>query len=453
MSRKRASPPIRHSWRFFSNLIIFLCVFLCLFAFVRLHFQSSISTSPSYSTLHDHDDHHFEGPPKIAFLFLVRKDLPLDFLWGAFFKNGDAANLSIYIHSEPRFVFDETTTSSAFFYGRQLTNSIQVVWGESSMIMAERLLLEKALEDPANQRFILLSDSCIPLYEFSYIYNAVMSSPKSFNGDAANLSIYIHSEPRFVFDETTTSSAFFYGRQLTNSIQVVWGESSMIMAERLLLEKALEDPANQRFILLSDSCIPLYEFSYIYNAVMSSPKSFVDSFININEDRYDPKMSPAIPEEKWRKGSQELGFRFMFPWLTSLQNPHNCIPDEHYVPTLLAMSGLEDELERRSLTYTLWNHSAVRNDTKSWHPITFDRDDASPQEIKKIKDINHVYYESENRTAQCTINSKLTPCFLFARKFTYGAAIRVLTMGLVGPYDFLALSKATASKRKSKQYT
>nr|XP_023887086.1 uncharacterized protein LOC111999199 [Quercus suber] len=212
MSRKRASPPIRHSWRFFSNLIIFLCVFLCLFAFVRLHFQSSISTSPSYSTLHDHDDHHFEGPPKIAFLFLVRKDLPLDFLWGAFFKNGDAANLSIYIHSEPR----------------------------------------------------------------------------------------------FVFDETTTSSAFFYGRQLTNSIQVVWGESSMIMAERLLLEKALEDPANQRFILLSDSCIPLYEFSYIYNAVMSSPKSFVDSFININEDRYDPKMSPAIPEEKWRKGSQVL---------------------------------------------------------------------------------------------------------------------------------------------------
>ena len=49
------------------------------------------------------------------------------------------------------------------------------------------------------------------------------------------------------------------------------------------------------------------------------------------------------------------------------------------------MSGLEDELDRRSLTYTLWNHSAMRNDTKSWHPITFDRDDASPQEIKKIK--------------------------------------------------------------------
>lgn len=35
-------------------------------------------------------------------------------------------------------------------------------------------------------------------------------------------------------------------------MQVVWGESSMIEAERLLLEEALGDPANQRFLLLSD---------------------------------------------------------------------------------------------------------------------------------------------------------------------------------------------------------
>lgn len=28
----------------------------------------------------------FDGPPKIAFLFLVRRNVPLDFLWGAFFQ-------------------------------------------------------------------------------------------------------------------------------------------------------------------------------------------------------------------------------------------------------------------------------------------------------------------------------------------------------------------------------
>ena len=37
--------------------------------------------------------------------------------------------------------------------------------------------------------------------------------------------------------------------------QVLWGESSMIQAERLLLAAALEDPANQRFVLLSDRLV------------------------------------------------------------------------------------------------------------------------------------------------------------------------------------------------------
>lgn len=38
-------------------------------------------------------------------------------------------------------------------------------------------------------------------------------------------------------------------------LQVGWGESSMIEAERLLFTAALEDPANQRFVLLSDRLI------------------------------------------------------------------------------------------------------------------------------------------------------------------------------------------------------
>lgn len=79
-----------------------------------------------------------------------------------------------------------------------------------------------------------------------------------------------------MFDASTTRSRFFYGRQLKNSIQVGWGESSMIEAERLLFAAALEDPANQRFVLLSDSCVPLYNFSYIYSYLMASSRSFVD---------------------------------------------------------------------------------------------------------------------------------------------------------------------------------
>jgi hypothetical protein len=61
-------------------------------------------------------------------------------------------------------------------------------------------------------------------------------------------------------------------------VQVEWGEASMLQAERLLLEEALRDPLNQRFILLSDSCVPLYSFRYIYDYVMFCQKSFVDRY-------------------------------------------------------------------------------------------------------------------------------------------------------------------------------
>lgn len=34
--------------------------------------------------------------------------------------------------------------------------------------------------------------------------------------------------------------------------QIDWGEASMIQAERVLLQNALEDPLNDRFVFLSD---------------------------------------------------------------------------------------------------------------------------------------------------------------------------------------------------------
>jgi hypothetical protein len=51
------------------------------------------------------------------------------------------------------------------------------------------------------------------------------------------------------------------------------------------------------------------------------------------------------------------------------------------------------------------------------------------------QDVNHVYYETEFRTEWCRSNSTLVPCFLFARKFSQGAAMRLLSDGVVGRTD------------------
>lgn len=49
------------------------------------------------------------------------------------------------------------------------------------------------------------------------------------------------------------------------------------------------------------------------------------------------------------------------------------------------MSDLEGELERRTLTYTVWNQSATKMEHKGWHPFTFNFANAGPKQIKEIK--------------------------------------------------------------------
>lgn len=72
------------------KLVIVVSLALCLLAFLRIqqYSQSMSSSFPSTkSRILRH--HQFTGHPKIAFLFLVRRNLPLDFLWESFFEVGD----------------------------------------------------------------------------------------------------------------------------------------------------------------------------------------------------------------------------------------------------------------------------------------------------------------------------------------------------------------------------
>ncbi|OMO59229.1 Glycosyl transferase, family 14 [Corchorus capsularis] len=246
-------------------------------------------------------------------------------------------------------------------------------------------------------------------------------------------------------------------------LKVDWGEASMIEAERILLKHALTDPLNERFVFVSDSCIPLYNFSYTYDYIMSTSTSFVDSFADTKEGRYNPKMDPTIPVYNWRKGSQWVVLTRkhaevivndttvfpMFqqhckrrslpefwrdrPFPVDPAKEHNCIPDEHYVQTLLAQEGLEGELTRRSLTYSAWDLSASKDrERRGWHPVTYKFSDATPELIQSIKDIDNIHYETEDRREWCSSKGKPSPCFLFARKFTRPAAIHLLNLSILG---------------------
>ena len=60
-------------------------------------------------------------------------------------------------------------------------------------------------------------------------------------------------------------------------MQTSWGSPHLSIAERRMLREALEEPRNQRFLLLSDSGVPLYPPTVVWQQLMSESKSRIDA--------------------------------------------------------------------------------------------------------------------------------------------------------------------------------
>ncbi|GMN38618.1 hypothetical protein TIFTF001_007850 [Ficus carica] len=180
-----------------------------------------------------------------------------------------------------------------------------------------------------------------------------------FKGHEGLYSIYIHSNPSY--NGSAPESPVFHGRRIPSK-EVGWGKVNMIEAERRLLANALLDVSNQRFVLLSEACIPLYNFKTIYNYLINAVKNHVMAYDEpgvVGRGRYNYHMYPEISLKQWRKGSQwfemkrELAIEVVsdkkyFPIFRKYCRG-NCYSDEHYLPTLVledrCHGGVAEEYE------------------------------------------------------------------------------------------------------------
>jgi len=61
-----------------------------------------------------------------------------------------------------------------------------------------------------------------------------------------------------------------------------------------------------RFVLLSELCIPLFNFSFTYNYLMSSPFSFLRMKVEAGAlamGRWNRDFLPVVARSSWRKGA------------------------------------------------------------------------------------------------------------------------------------------------------
>lgn len=250
---------------------------------------------------------------------------------------------------------------------------------------------------------------------------------KFFQGNEGRFSVYVHASK----DKPLHFSRYFINREI-RSDKVVWGKISMVDAERRLLSNALQDPDNHHFVLLSESCIPLRNFDFVYNYLMYTNISFVDCFEDPGphgSGRYSERMLPEVEKKDFRKGAQwftmkrqhaviimadSLYYTKFRDYCKPGMDGKNCYSDEHYLPTffhLLDPAGVANW----SVTHVDWSEG-------KWHPKSYKAQDVTYELIKNITSITesiHVTSEArkEIQIRQCLWNGNEKPCYLFARKF------------------------------------
>lgn len=215
-----------------------------------------------------------------------------------------------------------------------------------------------------------------------------------------------------------------------------WGRLSVYEAERRLLGNALLDQRNDWFLLLSESCIPIFNFPDTYRYLNDwQGISFIESYKEIGRTAqgrlYRGKfqsMAPEITDKNFRKGSQWFQINRDLALLAAAESVEYtkfenffckihavCYIDEHFLPTF-GWIKRPNAIAFRTLTYYEFHG-------KSPHPKKFWEGDTDAKLILGFRGAGH---------HTCTYNGqKTSKCYLFVRKFD-PSALDVL-LNLAGP--------------------
>ncbi|KAI9388127.1 hypothetical protein POPTR_009G017300v4 [Populus trichocarpa] len=300
---------------------------------------AAAAASSSFVTHYPSAHTHFTSKSKklkIAFLFLTNTDLFFAPLWEQFFKSADKNLFNIYVHADP---YSNVTKAKGVFSSQFIPNAKRTYRASPTLISATRRLLATAiLDDPTNTFFAVLSQYCIPLHSFKYVYDSLISS-KSFD---------------FSSSESGPESTQY-------NVKIEYKSFVEIISKERRLWK--------RYVA---------------------------------RGRYS--MMPEVPFEKFRGGSQffvitrrhalmviedrRLWNKFKQP----CNREDECYPEEHYFPTLLSM---QDPKGCTKYTLTRVNWTGTRNG----HPYTYKASEISPVLIQELRKSNY------------------SSSYLFARKF------------------------------------
>eukprot|EP00884_Botryococcus_braunii_P000625 jgi/Botrbrau1/10563/Bobra.0343s0011.1 len=276
-----------------------------------------------------------------------------------------------------------------------------------------------------------------------------------------------------------SNGSVFFGRDIPVRVVVQWGKHNMVDATRALLAFALADKTNEKFVLLSESGVPLYSAATMYAQLMTEKKSRINAcaleadqrpirthmlkgssdsatrWWDRHPHRWVWKMrNEQFEEHHWRKSSQWWALSrkhaeaivedvlidqsFRKHCYSTIEEGwwRDCFSDEHYFASLLAAQGRDNETDCKGFMMNVdWSRGGAH--PRSYSPAAInpelffrlrlpekgcDYPAAIRTSLDQFVHINHLSTElcQERPVAFAGI---LGPhCPLFARKFPASTA-------------------------------
>ncbi|GMH33181.1 hypothetical protein BSKO_01015 [Bryopsis sp. KO-2023] len=197
-------------------------------------------------------------------------------------------------------------------------------------------------------------------------------------------SLYVNAPPGFEFP----SHSLFYGTIIPNPVNVIngYGQWVTVQSQIAMIREALKDPRNEKFALLSESCIPIHSPEIVYGQLIGEPRSEIDacpSQKTMVNTRFNKRMvTDNFTKADWRKSPQWTALNRDHSLLV-MEDQHvkeifkrhcfrrksprrGCTPNEHYIPSMLGSYGLDNQTTCSGVTYTEWPNAKT-----STHPRTF----------------------------------------------------------------------------------
>jgi hypothetical protein len=103
-------------------------------------------------------------PMKIAFLYLTRNNVNFPEIWKQYFI-GNEDKVNLYIHPKE-------TQNIGWLKENVIQNRVHTEWG--FITEAYFSLLREAMKNPENMKFVVISESCLPLKSFSTFYDFLL---------------------------------------------------------------------------------------------------------------------------------------------------------------------------------------------------------------------------------------------------------------------------------------